>query len=111
MEEAGWGTGEGEEGVGREYHGPPNDAHITPCKRGDPEAGIEAAAVEGKGGFRGGTGVGGRGGLEPVSSEKLLQTESNLSLALCAVPMVGKLVGRCARSLLELQGAVFAGVA
>lgn len=43
--------------------------------------------------------------------EKLLQTESNLSLALCAVPMVGKLVGRCARSLLELQGAVFAGVA
>lgn len=43
--------------------------------------------------------------------EKLLQTESNLSLALCAVLMVGKLVGRCARSLPELQGAVFAGVA
>lgn len=39
-------------GVG-EYHGPPNDAHITRVKE-DPEARIEAAAVEGKGGFRGG---------------------------------------------------------
>ncbi|KAI4504107.1 hypothetical protein M0802_000578 [Mischocyttarus mexicanus] len=53
---------------------------------------------------------GARDGLASIL-EKLLQTESNLSLALCAVLMVGKLVGRCARSLLELQGAVFAGVA
>lgn len=94
--------GYGVRGVSGEYHGPPNDAHITRVKE-DPEAGIEAAAVEGKGGFRGWVG----GSI----LEKLLQTESNLSLALCAVPMVGKLVGRCARSLLELQGAVFAGVA
>lgn len=94
--------GYGVRGVSGEYHGPPNDAHITRVKE-DPEAGMEAAAVEGKGGFRGWVG----GSI----LEKLLQTESNLSLALCAVPMVGKLVGRCARSLLELQGAVFAGVA
>lgn len=44
------GTGYG--GVSGGYHGPPNDAHIT-CVKEDPEAGIEAAAVEGKGGFRG----------------------------------------------------------
>lgn len=94
--------GYGVRGVSGEYHGPPNDAHITRVKE-DPEAGIEAAAVEGKGDFRGWVGS--------SILEKLLQTESNLSLALCAVPMVGKLVGRCARSLLELQGAVFAGVA
>ncbi|KAF7398912.1 hypothetical protein HZH66_006809 [Vespula vulgaris] len=59
---------------------------------------------------RGSTRGGARDGLASIL-EKLLQTESNLSLALCAVLMVGKLVGRCARSLLELQGAVFAGVA
>ncbi|KAL2730513.1 hypothetical protein V1477_016324 [Vespula maculifrons] len=56
---------------------------------------------------RGSTRGGARDGLASIL-EKLLQTESNLSLALCAVLMVGKLVGRCARSLLELQGAVFA---
>lgn len=101
--------GYGVRGVSGEYHGPPNDAHITRVKE-DPEAGIEAAAVEGKGGFRERMGWGG-GWVRASILEKLLQTESNLSLALCAVPMVGKLVGRCARSLLELQGAVFAGVA
>lgn len=58
--------GYGVRGVSGEYHGPPNDAHITRVKE-DPEAGIEAAAVEGKGGFRERTGWGG-GGLEPVSS-------------------------------------------
>lgn len=57
--------GYGVRGVSGEYHGPPNDAHITRVKE-DPEAGIEAAAVEGKGGFRERTGWG--GGLEPVSS-------------------------------------------
>lgn len=50
--------GTGAEGVFPEYHGPPNDAHITPVKE-DPEAGIEAAAVEGKGGCRGATEGGG----------------------------------------------------
>lgn len=58
--------GYGVRGVSGEYHGPPNDAHITRVKE-DPEAGIEAAAVEGKGGFRERTGWRG-GGLEPVSS-------------------------------------------